>query len=137
MTSYDIGVAMFVGVVLLLALRVPVALAMLLAGGIGYAGITGPEPLLNTLKTLTFSRFSSYTLSIIPLFLLMGEFATKGGLNRSPEKDVRMVHKVLVEGVITADEHRQGLLAPATAPAGLLPCAGDASRIAGDVGGIQ
>ena len=83
MTSYDIGVAMFVGVVLLLALRVPVALAMLLAGGIGYAAIAGAEPLLNSLKTLTFSRFSSYTLSIIPLFLLMGEFATKGGLNRS------------------------------------------------------
>ncbi|MBL6945550.1 MAG: TRAP transporter large permease [Rhodospirillales bacterium] len=83
MSPYEIGITMFVGVVVLLALRVPVALAMLLSGGLGYAAITGPEPFLNTLKTLTYSRFSSYTLSIIPLFLLMGEFATRGGLNRS------------------------------------------------------
>lgn len=83
MSSYDIGVTMFGGVILMLVLRVPVAVAMLLAGGLGYAAITGWWPLLNTLKTLTFSRFSSYTLSIIPLFLLMGEFATVGGLSRS------------------------------------------------------
>ena len=76
---------------------------MLLAGGIGYAGITGPEPLLNNLKTLTFSRFSSYTLSIIPLFLLMGEFATKGGLNRS-----------LFQGARAWLGHRRGGLAMAT-----------------------
>lgn len=82
MTPYETGVAMFAGVVALLALRVPVAVAMLLAGGLGYAALTGWWPLLNSLKTLTFSRFSSYTLSIIPLFLLMGELATRSGLSQ-------------------------------------------------------
>ena len=83
MSGFDIGIAMFVGVLVLIALRMPVGVAMLLVGGLGYAGITGWDPLLATLKTITFSRFSSYTLSVIPLFLLMGDFATKGGLNRA------------------------------------------------------
>ena len=81
MSPIDIGALMFAGVIGLLVLRVPVGVAMLLAGGLGYAAITGWWPLLNTLKSLTFSKFSSYTLSIIPLFVLMGEFATRGGLN--------------------------------------------------------
>jgi tripartite ATP-independent transporter DctM subunit len=77
----EVGIAMFAAIALLLLARVPVGVAMLLAGGAGYAAISGLWPLLNTLKTLPFSRFSSYTLSVIPLFLLMGEFATKGGMN--------------------------------------------------------
>jgi len=81
MSPHDIGIAMFVAVAVLLLARVPVGVAMLIAGAGGYAAIAGLWPLLNTLKTLPFSRFSSYTLSVIPLFLLMGEFATKGGLN--------------------------------------------------------
>lgn len=82
MTPFDIGVAMFAGVVAMLVLRVPVGVAMLVAGGLGYVAITGWTPLLNSLRTLTFSRFSSYTLSIIPLFLLMGELATRSGLSQ-------------------------------------------------------
>ncbi|SDZ99868.1 TRAP transporter large permease [Rubrimonas cliftonensis] len=81
MSGFEVGVAMFGAVLVMLVLRVPVAAAMLIAGACGYAGVTGWGPLLATLKTLTFSRFSSYTLSIIPLFLLMGEFASRGGLN--------------------------------------------------------
>jgi C4-dicarboxylate transporter DctM subunit len=80
-SRFDIGIWMFVASLVLIALRMPVAVAMLLVGGVGYAAINGTEPLLNTLKSMTFSKFSNYTLSVIPLFLLMGEFATKGGLN--------------------------------------------------------
>jgi len=81
MTPHDVGIAMFAAVAVLLLARLPVGIAMLVAGAGGYAAIAGLWPLLNTLKTLPFSRFSSYTLSVIPLFLLMGEFATKGGMN--------------------------------------------------------
>ncbi len=83
MSGFDIGIAMFAGALILIALRMPVGVAMLLVGGLGYAAIAGWSPLLASLKSLTFSRFSSYTLSVIPLFLLMGDFATKGGLNRA------------------------------------------------------
>lgn len=82
MTSFEIGITMFAGTMVMLVMRVPVALAMVVAGVCGYAAITGWGPALNNLKTLTFSKLSSYTLSVIPFFLLMGEFATKGGLNR-------------------------------------------------------
>lgn len=81
MTNYEIGVAMFGGVIAMLVLRVPVAVSMLVAGGLGYAAVLGWSPLLANLKTLMFSRFSNYSLSIIPLFLLMGEFATRSGMS--------------------------------------------------------
>ncbi|WP_372619736.1 TRAP transporter large permease [Falsiroseomonas sp.] len=83
MSNFDIGLLMFAAALVLIALRMPVGIAMLLVGGLGYAGIAGWDPLFATLNTLTFSRFSSYTLSVIPLFLLMGDFATKGGMNRA------------------------------------------------------
>jgi tripartite ATP-independent transporter DctM subunit len=83
MTDFGIGLLMFGGALLLIALRMPVGIAMLLVGGLGYAELSGWDRLFATLNTLTFSRFSSYTLSVIPLFLLMGDFATKGGMNRA------------------------------------------------------
>ncbi len=81
MTPFDIGLAMFFGALVLIALRMPVGIAMLFCGGLGYAAINGWPPMVGTLKSLTFSRFANYSLSVVPLFLLMGEFATKGGLN--------------------------------------------------------
>jgi tripartite ATP-independent transporter DctM subunit len=83
MTNFDIGVAMFAAALILIALRMPVGVAMLLVGGCGIAAIGGWDRLFAMLNTLTFGRFSSYTLSVIPLFLLMGDFATKGGMNRA------------------------------------------------------
>lgn len=81
MSRFDIGVWMFAGTLVVIALRMPVAGAMLLVGGAGYAAINGWMPLLSTLKTMTYSKFASNTLAVLPLFLLMGEFATQGGMN--------------------------------------------------------
>ncbi|MGE0310082.1 MAG: TRAP transporter large permease [Lautropia sp.] len=81
MTPFEIGLAMFFGALVLIALRMPVGIAMLFCGGLGYAAINGWSPMVATLKSLTFSRFANYSLSVVPLFLLMGEFATRGGLN--------------------------------------------------------
>jgi tripartite ATP-independent transporter DctM subunit len=72
----------FGGLLALIALRCPVGLAMLLAGAIGYEHIVGLGPLLNYLKTTPFHLFSNYTLSVIPLFILMGAIAERGGLAR-------------------------------------------------------
>jgi tripartite ATP-independent transporter DctM subunit len=83
MSNFDIGLAMFGAALALIALRMPVGIAMLLVGGVGFATIGGWDRLFATLNSMTFSRFSSYTLSVIPLFLLMGDFATKGGMNRA------------------------------------------------------
>ena len=67
----------------LMVVRVPIAVAMFVAGTVGYLFQAGWMPYSNFLKTQTFSRFSNYDLSVIPLFLLMGGFATHGGLSRA------------------------------------------------------
>ena len=69
---------------LLIFLRVPIGLAMLSLGLAGAWAVYGSAaPLLNQLKTLAYSQFSSHSLSIVPLFLLMGQFATLGGMSRA------------------------------------------------------
>lgn len=74
---------MFAALIGLLALGVPVGLAMLVAGGAGYALITGTGPLLDYMATAPWHLGASYSLSVIPLFLLMGQIATHGGLSRA------------------------------------------------------
>jgi tripartite ATP-independent transporter DctM subunit len=54
---------------------------MLLVGGLGYAAINGWMPLLSAIKTMTYSKFANNSMAVLPLFLLMGEFATHGKMN--------------------------------------------------------
>jgi tripartite ATP-independent transporter DctM subunit len=67
----------------LMALRVPIAIAMFIPGAVGYALLASLPALLNQLKGVAWARLSVYDLSVIPLFLLMGQFATQGGLSRA------------------------------------------------------
>jgi len=85
MSGTQVGFLIFGFLLTLLVLRVPIGIAMFIAGGGGYLYLTGGEPaaLLNTLKNLAYARLSNYDLVVIPLFLLMGQFATHGGLSRS------------------------------------------------------
>lgn len=85
MSGVQVGFAIFGTLLILMVLRVPIGIAMFLAGGGGYLYLTGGEaaPLLNSLKNLAYARLSNYDLVVIPLFLLMGQFATHGGLSKS------------------------------------------------------
>ncbi len=56
---------------LLMALRAPIAVAMFAAGCVGYVMQAGWGPLSSFLNTQAFARFASYDLSVIPLFILM------------------------------------------------------------------
>lgn len=82
MSGVTIGFLMGGLVLVLLVIRVHIAVAMLLAGGIGYALVAGIDPLFNYAKTMAFARYSVYDLSVVPLFLLMGNLASRGGLSR-------------------------------------------------------
>jgi C4-dicarboxylate transporter, DctM subunit len=77
-----LGLAMFGGMLLLMALRVPIAAAMFIPGVLGYWVASDGGSLLNLLKGSAVARLTVYELSVIPLFLLMGQFATQGGLSR-------------------------------------------------------
>ena len=83
MSGLPLGLAMFGGMLTLMALRVPIAIAMFIPGAAGYLSIAGEAPFLNLLKGIAYARLSNYDLSVIPLFLLMGAFATQGGLSRA------------------------------------------------------
>ena len=83
MTPTAIGLTMFGGMLLLMAVRVPIAAAMFIPGALGYWVMTNEAALLNQLKGSAVARLTVYDLSVIPLFLLMGQFATQGGLSRA------------------------------------------------------
>ncbi len=67
----------------LMVIRVPIAISMFIAGCVGYVAQAGWGPLSNFLNTQAFARFASYDLSVIPLFILMGNFATQGGISKA------------------------------------------------------
>jgi tripartite ATP-independent transporter DctM subunit len=77
------GLALFAAMLALMAARVPIAIAMFLPGAVGYAMLASPDALLNHLKGAAYARYSVFDLSVIPLFLLMGQFATHGGLSKA------------------------------------------------------
>jgi C4-dicarboxylate transporter DctM subunit len=83
MTPLALTALIFGIMLLLMAVRVPIAAAMFVAGSIGYASQGGLAPLSSFLNAQAFARFASYDLSVIALFILMGQFATKGGLSKS------------------------------------------------------
>jgi len=83
MEPITLSLLIFGIMIALMVVRVPIAVAMFVAGTTGYLMQAGWLPYANFLKTQTYSRFSNYDLSVIPLFLLMGQFATHGGLSRA------------------------------------------------------
>jgi tripartite ATP-independent transporter DctM subunit len=77
-----LGLLSFPVLLALILLRAPIGLAMLICGLGGLWWATGsPNMALAKLKNETFSTFSNYNLSIIPMFLLMGQFATISGMS--------------------------------------------------------
>lgn len=84
MSKLEIAIWSFPLLFVLILLRMPIGLAMLLIG-IGGSVLVNESWLqvMSQMKSLPYDTFSNYSLSIIPLFLLMGQFAAHGGLSRS------------------------------------------------------
>ena len=85
MTGIEVGFVIFGVMLALMVVRVPIGIAMFIVGAAGYVYLTGGNvlALLNSLKNLAYARLSNYDLVVIPLFLLMGQFATHGGLSKA------------------------------------------------------
>jgi C4-dicarboxylate transporter DctM subunit len=76
-------VASILGIALLLALismRVPIGLALATSGLAGYAAIDGWPKALKMIGTVPFTLASAYSLSVIPLFILMGAVAARANM---------------------------------------------------------
>lgn len=76
-----LGISSLFVLIFLIILRIPIAYAMILTGGIGIMSIDGVGTIFNQLKTLAYGQFSNYDLSVVPLFILMGALASRIGLS--------------------------------------------------------
>jgi len=82
LTGDVVAILGFVALFGLIALRVPVGIAMGLVGVFGFGAIRGFDRGLNLLATSPLRVITDYNLSVIPLFVLMGVFAANSGLAR-------------------------------------------------------
>ena len=78
-TAGIIGIGLLI---VLFLLRMPVSFSMALVGFAGFAYLTNMEAALSLLARDIFDSFSSYPLSVIPMFILMGTFAFASGISK-------------------------------------------------------
>lgn len=81
MSNFAIGLSSFAILLALLALRMPIGVAMLAVGCGGLMLMAGPMAFLAFMKTTPYDTFANYSFSVIPLFLLMGNVASGSGLS--------------------------------------------------------
>jgi tripartite ATP-independent transporter DctM subunit len=106
------GVTGMVALLVLLFLRMPIGIAMALVGAIGFAALNSPDAALHILGSYPYSHGAVQALSVIPLFVLMGNFAVVSGMSSD-----------LFAAAYAWMGHRRGGLASAT----VLACAGFAA----------
>lgn len=76
-----VGVAGMTALVVMIAVRIPVAVALGLVGLVGYAALQGWPKAGLVFGAVPLEMSSAYTLSVVPLFVLMGALATTAGLS--------------------------------------------------------
>ncbi len=77
-----VGILGLAGLFLLIFLRVPIGIALAIAGALGYWALSGLDPTLALLGSVPFEIAYNYDLSIIALFVLMGNLAMVSGMSR-------------------------------------------------------
>ena len=81
MSAALIGYLCLGGMLLLIALRCPIALAMAATGFVGFSLIVAFEPAVSLLESGPMETLSNYGFSPIPMFILMGVFASKARMS--------------------------------------------------------
>src|SRR5215467_13277874 len=82
MSSDAVAVIGFVSLFVLMLLRVPVGMAMGLVGVTGFGYLTAGAPALKIVGHTTMRTVTDFNFAVVPLFLLMGSFATTSGMSR-------------------------------------------------------
>lgn len=82
MDPIAIGVFALAALLLLIAARVPIGVSLIAVSFIGIWSIAGLRPAMSMVSTIPYSSSASWTLSSIPMFLLMGYAAYHSGLTR-------------------------------------------------------
>ncbi|MDR1320591.1 MAG: TRAP transporter large permease [Gracilibacteraceae bacterium] len=103
MSAMTIGIIGIAALFILLLIGLPVGITMLLVGFFGYSSVVSFKGALGMLKGVEYSTVSNYSMSVVPLFILMGFFAFYSGLSGDL---YNFAHKMI--------GHRKGGLALAT-----------------------
>ena len=82
MTPLAVGVLGVVALLVLLICSLPVAIVMGLVGVVGYAAVINSKAALAMLSADLYDVFSNYNLTVIPLFVFMGQVAFHTGISR-------------------------------------------------------
>lgn len=81
MDPFLIGIVGIAVLIVLLFSKMPIGAGMAIVGFFGFAVVVGFQPALGVLRTVPYTTFSEHSLSVIPLFLLMGAFAFHSGMS--------------------------------------------------------
>ena len=95
----------FLGIVCLLLLllsRMQIGIAMGLVGFVGFGVVAGWEAALGVLRTVPYTTFASDSMSVIPLFILMGAFAFEAGMSEDLYRAVHTIFGSLRGGLAMA-----------------------------------
>jgi C4-dicarboxylate transporter, DctM subunit len=95
MSPSTIGALGVLALFTLLLLRVPVWIALTIVGFVGNIIMTGSQGAIALAGTVPFDVASAYTLSVIPLFILMGEVASETRLS----SDLFSAARVILSGI--------------------------------------
>ena len=82
MSSDVVAMMGFVSLFVLMLLRVPVGMAMGLVGVAGFGYLSGSGPALKIVGHTSMRTVTDWNFAVVPLFLLMGSFATTSGMSR-------------------------------------------------------
>jgi tripartite ATP-independent transporter DctM subunit len=82
MSSDAVALIGFVALFVLMLLRVPIGMAMGLVGVAGFGYLTSAGPALKIVGHTTMRTVTDWNFAVVPLFLLMGSFATTSGMSR-------------------------------------------------------
>ncbi len=81
MTPVAAGLTGFVILIILMFLRIPVGFVMAIVGVAGFAYLASPDAALSLFARDFFATFGSYNLTVVPLFILMGQLAHYTGIS--------------------------------------------------------
>ena len=82
MSTNAVAIIGFVSLFTLMLLRVPIGMAMGLVGVAGFGYLTSLTPALKIVGHTTMRTVTDFNYAVVPLFLLMGSFATTSGMSR-------------------------------------------------------
>ena len=82
MNTDAVAVIGFVSLFVLMLLRVPIGMAMGLVGVTGFGYLVGGTPALKMVGQTSMRTVTDFNFAVVPMFLLMGSFATTSGMSR-------------------------------------------------------